>query len=174
VKAAATEVGEQSTELALEGLTMTVPAAWASRPIKPGPMAPKAVFGIPGPGGEAAECTVRITHFPNMKKLENMERQNIDRWISQVVRADGHPSTRDDAKIEKHDLGAIRLTTVDLTGTVMMGMRGMGAGSPNHRMIAAIVDHPQGPHFVKATGPAAPMDAAEDAILAFLKSAKVK
>jgi hypothetical protein len=40
-------------------------------------------------------------------------------------------------------------------------------------MIAAIVDHPKGPHFVKATGGIPSMKQAEEAIFAFLKSAKV-
>ena len=39
-------------------------------------------------------------------------------------------------------------------------------------MIAAIVDHPQGPHFVKITGGVATMKRWEESIDAFLKSAQ--
>jgi len=67
-------------------------------------------------------------------------------------------------------VGPVRITMVDLSGTVKLTMR--DAAKPNQRMIAAIVDHPQGPHFVVSAGPGDSMEKWAVRIDAFLKSAK--
>lgn len=166
VKSASAE--KDGTKLALTGVTFTVPAAWKSQEIPAGPMAPKAVFHIPEQKAGEGEGVVRITHYPEMKGKDDM---NIDRWVSQVSNAEGKPAARADAKIEKIEMGNIRLTIVDLTGSVKMTMR--DTGKPDHRMIAAIVDHPKGPHFVVAGGPTGAMKTWSTDILSFLKSAQV-
>lgn len=155
-------------KLALTGIAFTVPAGWKAQEIPAGPMAPKAVYTIPAQKSGEDEGSVRITHYPEMKGKDDI---NIERWVGQVAKADGAPSTRADAKIEKTETGHIRLTTIDLMGSVKMTMK--DSAKPDHRMIAAIVDHPKGPHFVVATGPAASMKIWSTDILSFLKSAKV-
>jgi hypothetical protein len=165
-QAKATSTGAQ---LVLTGLTMTAPQDWVAEPAKPG-SSTIAVYRLPKAEADTGGCFVRITHFPNMKGMDEM---NINRWLTQLKRPDGQPLTREDAKIEVQEMGPVRLTTVDLTGTVLGAKDGKGGRSPDYRMIAAIVDHPEGPHFVKATGGIASMKQAEGAILAFLKSAKV-
>ena len=154
----------------LTGLTLTVPEGWVDeKKVEASPTGPKAVLKIPktDPGGE--DGIVRITHFPYMKGKDKDE-MNIDRWIGQVTKADGQACTRSDAKITTAEVGAVRITMVDLSGTVKLTMR--DTAKPNHRMIAAIVDHPQGPHFVVSAGPAASMEKWAVQIDAFLKSAK--
>lgn len=47
-----------------------------------------------------------------------------------------------------------------------------GSDKAEHRMIAAILDHPEGQLFVKASGPASSMNKWEASIDAFLKSTK--
>jgi len=155
-------------KLALTGITLTVPPAWKAQEIPAAPMAPKAIFTIPPQKPGEGEGSIRITHYPEMKGKDDM---NIDRWVGQVAKTDRAPSTRADAKIEKSETGNIRITTVDLTGSVKMTMKDMA--KPDHRMIAAILDHPKGPHFVVAAGPAASMKIWSTDILNFLKSAKV-
>jgi hypothetical protein len=46
-------------------------------------------------------------------------------------------------------------------------------GKPDHRMIAAIIDHPKGPHFVVVAGPIEAMKTWEADIMKFLKSGTV-
>ena len=162
--------GAEGSKLALTGLSMTVPEGWRREQAKPGPMAPKAVFKLSGADGDQGGVSVRITHFPGMKGLDN---QNIDRWISQVRQPDGQPSTRDHATVTVKDLGAVKLTLVDITGSVNTSMRGQGEAKPNQRLIAAIVDHPKGPHFVKASGDVAAIKKWEASIMAFIESAQV-
>ena len=158
-------------ELKLSGLTMIVPPGWVQKPVSSGPLAPKAAFDLPKSPGDTAACTVRITHYPNMKGMKGIDKMNIRRWLSQVTRPDGSPSTREDANISVKEVGHVRTTTVDLTGSVRSGMGPAGVSLPNHRLIAAIVDHPHGPHFVKAMGPVGAMKQSQDSIYAFLASA---
>ena len=51
-------------------------------------------------------------------------------------------------------------------------MTGGTGGQAQQRMIAAIVDHPQGPHFLKATGPADVVKKWSASIHTFMDSAK--
>jgi len=155
--------------LRLTGITMTVPDGWVERPVEPGPMAAKAVFAIPSGDGSGDEGSVRITHYPGMKGKNDL---NINRWLAQATRDDGTPTSRDEAKIEREEWGKIHLTILDVRGNVKATMR--GTAQPGGRMIAAIVDHPQGPHFIVATGKAALITKSEADILAFLHSAKVQ
>ena len=60
-----------------------------------------------------------------------------------------------------------------ISGFKINGVLGQGEAKPNHRLIAAIVDHPKGPHFVKASGSVECMKRWEASILAFLESAQV-
>ena len=153
-------------KLQLTGLTMSVPEGWVSQALPPGPMAPKRVYNLPKADGDNEDGMVRITHFPGMK---GMDEANIDRWLAQVRQADGTPSTRDDTDIKVIEAGNVRLTLVDVSGAVKATMR--ATPRPKSRMIAAIVDHPQGPHFVVATGSTRTIQKWEGAIRDFLDSA---
>jgi hypothetical protein len=159
----------EGNKLSLTGINMIVPAEWTGEPIEtPGLMAPKAIFKIPNDKGDPG--MVRVTYFPGMKGKERDE-MNIDRWLAQVTQPDGKPSTREHAKIEISEANGVKFTILDLSGTVKVTMR--DTPREGQRLIAAIVDHPKGPHFVVAAGPADLMAKAKDAVIAFIKSAKV-
>jgi hypothetical protein len=104
--------------------------------------------------------------------MKGMDAQNIDRWIAQVKKPDGTPFNKSEVTPKVIELGSVRLTLIDLTGTVSGGMGPSATGLPDHRLIAAIVDHPKGPHFVKAQGPIKSVEQAKTAIEQFLHSAK--
>lgn len=161
----------KGTALKLAGLTMTVPDGWVAEKVEPMPMGPKAFYRISKLDAAGQDGMVRVTHFPNMKGKDKDE-INIDRWLGQVKKPDGTPLARSDAKITITETGPIRLTVVDMNGSVKLTMS--NTAEPNQRMIAAIVDHPQGPHFVVTVGPAASMEKWAAQIDAFLKSAKVE
>lgn len=155
--------------LTLVGITMTIPEGWVHEPTPSGPMAAAAVFKLPKAEGDADDGMVRVTHFPNMKGMDDSD---IQRWLGQVSKADGTPNTMADAKLTTADVGPIKLTTLDVSGNVKATMR--AEPMPNGRMLAVIVDHPEGPHFVVATGSVATVKRWETSVDAFLKSAKVK
>lgn len=162
-------VANSDTVLTLTGLTMTVPTGWVRDPVEPRAMAPKAAFRIPDIGGNLEDCVVRVSHYPAMKGKDEL---NIRRWIGQVTGPDGSRATQDDATVTVTESGDVRLTVVDVTGGVRLTMR--SEPTPNHRLIAAIVDHPQGPHFVRVSGNVQSMEQARPAIDGFLGSATTK
>lgn len=169
-KAPAPAAAGAASELKLEGLKLTVPAGWVREEVEKSPMGPVAVFKIPK-GDGSDDGAVRITHYPNMKGKE-FDDKNIERWVSQVTKPDGSPMTRADAKITTAEAGGVKITMVDLSGSVKVAMRDSAKGG--HRMIAAILDHPKGPHFVVTAGPTASMEKWATQIDAFLKSAKTE
>lgn len=167
--ASAEEKDKGFKELKLTGITLSVPSAWTSQePKRPGPMAPKAIFAIPALEGEGHGGMVRITHFPGMKGKDDL---NVNRWLGQVTQPGGKASTREDAKITKKTVGEVQLTIVDVSGAARVTMR--DKPQPGSRMIAAILDHPKGPHYVVIAGSASLMAKWENDLYKFLESAKV-
>lgn len=101
---------------------------------------------------------------------------NLDRWIGQFTRPDKKPS-RDAAKIEKHDVGGVRVTTLDLEGTFAANMGPMmkatpKGGNPGYRVLGAIAEGPDGPVFFKLVGPKATVEMAEAAFYHLVESIK--
>ena len=156
--------------LSLAGVTMTIPDGWASQPVRRSVMGPKAIFHMPDATDSAEKAVARVTHFPGMK---GKDERNIERWISQVKHPQGRAMTRDDATIAVTELGEVKLTVVDISGVVDTSVDGSGAGEPDQRLIAAIVDHPKGPHFIKISGTVSAVKQWEASIDAFLKSAAI-
>jgi hypothetical protein len=81
--------------------------------------------------------------------------ENIDRWVGQIVQPDGSPSS-DRAKTENMSIGGFDVTTVDVSGTYMASMGPRSSTNkeqPGYRMLAAIVEGPEGAVFFKVTGP---------------------
>jgi len=167
--ASASEKDVSRKELKLTGVTLSPPSSWTSKPPKhPGPMSPKAIYAIPALEGDSQTGMVRITYFPGMKGKDDM---NINRWLGQVTQPDGKASTRKHAKITKKTIGHVKLTIVDVSGAARVTMR--DKPKPGSRMIAAIIDHPKGPHFVVIAGNAKLIEKWEKEIYKFLESAKI-
>jgi hypothetical protein len=132
-------------------------------------MAPKCIITIPRAEGDDEDGEVRVTHFPGMKGMDDA---NIERWLGQVRHSDGSTYSRDEANVSVQELGNVRLTMLNMSGIVSATMTSQPKAE--HRMIAAIIDHPDGPHFVVASGPTATIEKWHDDIVAFLTSASVE
>lgn len=118
------------------------------------------------PGGECA------AYFFGAGQGGGVE-ANIDRWVGQFLQADGKPS-KSAAKIAKRTIHGWPVTTVDVAGAYT-GMGGPAAQSaapsmPGYRMLAAIVEGPQGSIFFKFTGPAKTIAANQAAFDKMLES----
>jgi len=121
------------------GMGWTVPSSWkaeAERPMRLG------TYTV-APGGECA------VYFFGSGQGGSVD-ANVDRWVGQFVQADGKPS-KSVAKIAKRTIHGWPVTTVDVSGAYT----GMGGASmSDYRMLAAIIEGPQGSVFFKFTGPA--------------------
>ena len=160
--AACSENSPPGKPLDLERISFVWPAAW--QPAQPSSPMRVAQAAIPGEGGPAE---LAIFHF-GAGQGGDLE-ANLQRWIKQMaVEAERGPQ-RD--TFENNDL---RITWVDVSGTLQPGQMGMGPTSPqpNSRLLGAVIEGDGGPWFVKATGPASTLGPQREAFMEFLRSAK--
>ncbi|HEX3555432.1 MAG TPA: hypothetical protein VIA62_19595 [Thermoanaerobaculia bacterium] len=94
---------------------------------------------------------------------------NIERWVGQVETSD-HP------KPETFEAGGLKVTWVDVKGTLKASQMGPGpsASMSDARLYGAVVEGPGGPWFFKATGPDKTLGPQRDAFVAMLKSVRSK
>jgi len=154
----------------LAGIKLTTPAGWVPLELKSTGGAfsikPAAAFSLPKVEGDDEDASVRVTHFPGMKNVP--AEAQLNRWYNQFSQPDGK-ATKDVAIAQSFVLGDATVTLADIPGT-------MGAGpsaKPNYRLVAAIIEHPKGPHFVKVTGPTKTIDKWKDSIVEYVKSVEV-
>jgi hypothetical protein len=149
-----------------EGITLQVPEGWLAEVPDVNQQMPqlsaKAVFRLPPPEGEVDPAFLRVTHFPEMKGMDQM---NLERWYTQFTQPDGR-ATKEVARIENFDLGEIKVLFADISGTTKAGM----VEQPNQRMLSAIINHPRGPHFVKVLGPDKTVAHWRESVVAYLRS----
>ena len=165
-------VGDVEIDKALKGLAgleLVAPKGWQKMdPPKPSSSGfrvagPVAVFKLEKTKDDQEDGIVRVTHFPGMKNIP--VQAQLNRWFGQVFQSDGS-STKDSASVETWDTGNIKVSVADMTGTMM-------PESGTIRMIAAVIEHPNGPHFVKAIGPVNTIAHWHDSIMTYLKSSKI-
>lgn len=142
----ATEVepsGDVRTE-ALGELTLSVPAEWTRG--QPSSAMRLAEFEVPGPGGAA---TLAVFRFPGGG---GGVEANLERWTGQLAGEDG---AKPEAKTEVQQLGALKVTTLDVTGgyagSTMPGAPAQ-ASIDTARMFAAIIEGHGDPYFFKLLG----------------------
>lgn len=101
---------------------------------------------------------------------------NLDRWYGQFQQPDGG-STRERAKVTKSKAGDLAITKVDVEGTYTASVRPGAAerhNEPGYRMIAAVVEGPSGPWFIRFLGPAKEVSAGESSFDAFLAGLRIE
>jgi hypothetical protein len=157
--------GIQGTAAA--GLTYTKPAAWSTRPASSSMRV--AEFVIPRAPGDAEDGELVLYYFGAGAGTIDA---NIDRWIGQIQQPDGSP-TKEKARRSTRTVNGLAVTLVDAAGTYVAEVR-PGAterfNKPGFRLRAAVVETPRGPYYVKMTGPAATIGAADAAFAAFVDS----
>ncbi len=131
---------------AAAGLKWTAPAGWVSKGAAP---MRAATYGV-----QDAECVVYYFGPGQGGSVE----ANTARWANQFTR-DGKPAQ---SKIAKRVVHGLPVTTVETSGTYT-GMGGPAmtpqAAKPGYRLLAAIVEGPQGNIFIKFTGPERTLEA---------------
>ena len=148
-------------------LAYTAPAVWQTRPVASRMRV--AEFVIPHVAGDVEDAELIVYYFGTGAGTVDA---NIDRWIGQIQQSDGS-STKDKARRSSQTVNGLTVTTVDATGTYTAEMRPGAAehfNKPGFRLRAAVVETPRGPYYIKMTGPAKTMAAADAAFAAFLGS----
>lgn len=163
---AASETPNDST-LHVDDLRFTVPSQWqAEAPSSP---SRKAQYALTATAADDPGSCVIYYFGPDGP---GDAQTNIDRWIGQFVNAAGEPP-RDSAVSETLSVNGLTVHTVDVSGRyVAEAMPGSGQhlDKPNQRLIAAVIDAPAGPYYLKVLGPQALIDAQEADILTMIRS----
>jgi hypothetical protein len=149
-------------------LAFTAPAAWKARPAASSMRV--AEFVVPKAPGDAEDGELVVYFFGGMGG--GGVEANIDRWIAQLQQPDGSPS-KDKARREEQAINGLKVTTVDVAGTYVAELRPGSSerhNKPGFRLRAAVVQAPRGPYYVKMTGPAKTIAAADADFRAFLAS----
>ena len=153
----------------LATLTYSAPASW--KPVATSSSMRVAQFAIPRAAGDAADGELVLYYFGGSG---GSVEANIERWLGQMQQPDGKPSSAV-AKRESRTVNTLKVTLVDVSGTYVAEMT-PGAkerhNSPNFRLRAAVIETPNGPYFIKLTGPAQTIASAEKTFEQFLGTLK--
>jgi hypothetical protein len=93
---------------------------------------------------------------------------NVDRWLGSFQ----EPKEKINSKVEKKKVGSSEITYVEAEGTYMSGMPGAPkTPQPGTKLLGAIIESPNGNVFVRMTGPAATVKAADADFRKMIESA---
>lgn len=162
----ATPSGIQATPAA-GNLAFDAPSGWKTRPAANNMRI--AEFVIPRAQGDAEDGELIVYYFGTSAGTVDA---NIDRWIGQIQQPDGS-STKEKARRSSQTVNGLAVTMVDASGTyVAETSPGATAhfNKPGFRLRAAVVVTPRGPYYIKMTGPAGTLGAADAAFTAFVGS----
>lgn len=153
---------------AAASLKFTAPQGWVAKTVTSSMRL--ADFTLPKAAGDAEDATATLYFFQG---TGGSVQANLDRWIGQMTQPNGGPS-KDVAKTTtiQSDAG-LKITLVDVSGTYVAEVTPGSAerfNKPGFRQLAAVVETPGGPHFVKIVGPAATVAKWQPSVTAFLKS----
>jgi len=148
-------------------LAFTAPAGWQTRPPASGMRI--AEYVIPRAPGDAEDAELIVYYFGTGAGTIDA---NIDRWIGQIQQPDGS-ATKDKARRTTQSVNGLKVTLVDAEGTYVAEVRPGSTerhNKPGFRLRAAVVETPRGPYYLKMTGPAKTIGAADAGFTAFVGS----
>ena len=140
-------------------IALDAPAGWQRVQPKSGIV--ETEFAIPSEGAAADGAALAPGRMTVMGAGGSVE-ANIERWYGQFAQPDGS-STKDKSAVKKLKVAGRDITLVDIAGTYKDSPGGPFAGGqtierPGYRMLAAIVEGPDGNYFLKFYGPAATVE----------------
>ena len=151
------------------GLTYTAPAGWKA--VTTSSSMRVAQFTVPRASGDTQDAELVVYYFGGSGGTVDA---NIDRWVGQMQQSDGRPSSAA-MKRQSRTVNGMKVTLVDVSGTYVAEVTPGSPqrhNSPNFHLRAAVIETTNGPYFIKLTGPAKTVAAAEKPFEAFLASVK--
>ncbi len=157
---AAAQTVENDGKLDLDTMHFTVPKAWIP---KPHSQMLLAEFAVPKAEGDEQDGRLTVSQAGGTLKA------NVDRWKNQFSKK------LDKDAVKSDDIGGIKVTLVDFSGTFddARGMMGPSVERPDYRLIGAVFGSEGALTFIKCSGPAKTMAARADEIKGFIHSLKV-
>ncbi len=162
---------KKSTQtVGLDAVTLAADPAWQT--VTPSSSMRKAQFTLPRVAEDAEDAELAVFYF-GAGQGGSVE-ANLRRWYGQFTQPDSS-SSAEKAKTSQDVVDGMNLTMVDVSGTyvgsMMPGMQ-EEQNKPNFRMLAAVLETPQGPYFFKLVGPEKTIAHWANSFSEFVKSAK--
>lgn len=151
------------------GITFTAAEGW--KPVTTTSSMRVAQFTLPRAAGDTADAELVVYYFGGSGGTIDA---NIERWVGQMQQPDGKPSSALSRR-QSRAINGLNVTLVDVSGTYVAEVTPGSPqrhNSPNFRLRAAVIETSNGPYFIKLTGPAKTIGAAEKAYEQFLLSVK--
>jgi hypothetical protein len=149
------------------GLTFSMPAGWTRK--APGTMR-VAELGAPAPEGSTEEAA-EIAFFSFGPQGAGDAAANVARWASLVHDDAGQPAPHTTGTV---NVGDLTLTLVESTGAYQSGSpAGPKTPKPGFTLFGAIIEGgPQGPLYIRMTGPTAVINEHRERWHALIRSAR--
>jgi hypothetical protein len=161
-----------NTAFQKSSLKFTVPAGWIEEERTSSMRI--AQYKLTRVGGDTESASVVLYYFGQGQGGSTAA--NIERWVSQMKQTDG-ASSKEAAKEQRFEVNGLKVTTVDVAGTyVAETTPGSGTfeNKPGYRLLAAVVETPNGPYFLKLVGPEKTVARWNESFFGFLKSFEFK
>jgi hypothetical protein len=154
---------------AAASIKYSAPSGWV--PKTPSSSMRVAEWTLPKAPVDAEDALVTLYFFG--ATMGGNAQANIDRWIGQFSQPDGKSSKGASKTSMGSTNSGLKISSVDVSGTYVAEVT-PGAtehfNKPGWRQIAALIETPGGPYFVKVVGPAATLAKWESSVTAFIKS----
>lgn len=152
-------------------LRYDAPEEWASQPVRR-PFR-QARYLIPRSTVDSEDSQLIVYYFG--KGEGGSVELNLERWKGMFTTAEGKPVDEKACRTEVFEANGLRVTSLDVVGHYADAMMSPARSEPTKtvfRMLAAVVETPDGPWFFKAVGPASTLADHRDAFVGMLKSVK--
>jgi hypothetical protein len=142
------------TEVTLDGLKSLTPATWV--PEKTSNRFRAFQFKVPRTDSDKADAQVVVFFFG--EGSGGTAEENVKRWKAMFEAPEGK-TLDESAKVEKMKVGKVPVTYLDVQGTYLekfppFDPRAKTTRRPDYRMLGVVFESPNGPYFIRLTGPA--------------------
>lgn len=150
-------------------LKFDAPEAWVAQPVSR-PFR-KAQYTVPRSGDDTTDGQMIVFYFG--KGEGGGVQANLDRWRGMFTTPDGSPVADDAVKVDSFEVNGLKATTLVVSGRYADAMMSPEHAQPSgntYRMLAAVVETPDGPWFFKTIGPDATLSAHREAFDKMIRS----
>ncbi len=158
--AAAVSLDAEDAKISVSAFSFSRPEGW--KKVEPKSAMRKAQLEVPGKdGGKVGE----VTFFFFGGGQGGDVQANVTRWLAQFS------GGKDVQKVEPQEIAGVKVTLVSTEGTMKASpFAGIPEDQADFALLGAIMEHAEGPVFIKMTGPAALVKSSRETFLGMVKS----
>ncbi|MCH7721353.1 MAG: hypothetical protein IH988_10270 [Planctomycetes bacterium] len=155
----------------LESIQLVVPKGWHRYPVKEPTGGLRASYRLPGALTDPGDVLVLLEYVPGIRRHEQAM---LIKWFGKELALTHSVPTAEAMKVREVPLGKMTVTIAEMSGKRRRAGGSRTEDSPvRHMVVIAILDHPDGPHVVRASGPAESFLKQYKSILTYIQSARI-